>query len=82
MKQWDCQSINTSRPIRKYMGCIHTHIHPKELLSLRNTLKEASHFTFKNKVFFPRERHREREREKGGRQFIFFSSTSSTILGY
>ena len=52
------------------MGCIHTHIHPKELLSLRNTLKEASHFTFKNKVLFPKEREREREREREGREKI------------
>ena len=69
------QSINTLRPIKKYTGCIHTRIHLKELLLSWNTLKETSHFTFKNKKFFPKERERERE-------FIFFRSTSSTILGY
>ena len=63
-KQWDCHGTNTPRRIGKYTGCTHTHIHPKELLSSWNT--EASHFTFKMKNYSPK-----RERERGGRHFIY-----------
>ena len=50
---------------------MHSHTHtPKELLSSKNTLKEASHFTIKNKVFFPRERQRERERREGDNSYF------------
>ena len=61
MKKWDCHGTNTPRCIGIYMGCTHTHIHPKELLLSWNT--KASHFTFKIKNYSP-ERERERERRE------------------